>query len=95
MKYQISRFIKSIFGISRGFERRVSLSCLVKNQLLEQDYRVLSYKVLTAAGRPHFKSRCFLTARSRFVISAYRLSRICFKEFCTAGLINGFKKSQW
>lgn len=97
MRYQIAKFVKSFRGIALGRQRIVAFSSILKSQLFDTDYRVLAYPGTSCQHLylSRFKSRCFLTGRSRFVISKYRISRIKFKEICTDMILPGYKKSQW
>jgi|MDTC01.2.fsa_nt_gb ribosomal protein S14 len=40
-------------------------------------------------------NRCFVTNRSRSVLSFFCLSRITLKEFARRGLLVGIRKSSW
>lgn len=41
------------------------------------------------------RARCFITGRSRGMISAFGMSRICLREQAAKGYIPGLKKSSW
>lgn len=41
------------------------------------------------------KNRCVLSGRSKSVFRFYKISRICFRELASNGLISGVSKSSW
>nr|YP_010191904.1 ribosomal protein S14 [Dictyostelium intermedium]DAZ85366.1 TPA_asm: ribosomal protein S14 [Dictyostelium intermedium] len=69
---------------------------LRRNELLDQETR--NYFNMKLIGSPkdssisRIKNRCIETGRSRGIISAYRISRLRFREYMKMGLISGVKK---
>ena len=41
------------------------------------------------------KNRCVLSGRAKSVFRFYKISRICFRELASNGLIPGISKSSW
>ncbi|NP_050098.1 ribosomal protein S14 (mitochondrion) [Dictyostelium discoideum] len=69
---------------------------LRRNELLDQETRNYFNMKVTSSEKnssiSRIKNRCVETGRSRGIISAYRISRLRFREYMKMGLISGVKK---
>jgi small subunit ribosomal protein S14 len=57
--------------------------------------RVALNKMPRDSNPVRLRSRCQLTGRSRGVLRKFKLSRLCFREMASQGLIPGITKSSW
>lgn len=57
--------------------------------------RVALNKMPRDSNPIRLRSRCQLTGRSRGVLRKFKLSRLCFREMASQGLIPGITKSSW
>ncbi|KAK5574394.1 hypothetical protein RB653_011173 (mitochondrion) [Dictyostelium firmibasis] len=72
---------------------------LRRNELLDQETRNYFNMKLIGSTKDssisRIKNRCIETGRSRGIISAYRISRLRFREYMKLGLISGVKKRSY
>ncbi len=47
------------------------------------------------SSRVRLRNRCQLTGRSRGFLRQFKLSRLCFREMASQGLIPGIVKASW
>ena len=57
--------------------------------------RVALNKMPRDSNPIRLRSRCQLTGRARGVLRKFKLSRLCFREMASQGLIPGVTKSSW
>jgi small subunit ribosomal protein S14 len=57
--------------------------------------RVALNKMPRDSNPIRLRSRCQLTGRARGVLRKFKLSRLCFREMASQGLIPGITKSSW
>ncbi len=60
-----------------------------------QDARVALNKMPRDSNPVRLRNRCQLTGRARSVYRKFKLSRLCFREMASVGLIPGVTKSSW
>jgi len=66
-----------------------------RKQLKEQgDYQALS-RLPRNSSPVRLRNRCQLSGRPRGYIRQFGISRICFRELASKGLIPGVKKASW
>jgi len=66
-----------------------------RKQLKEQgDYQALS-RLPRNSSPVRLRNRCQLTGRPRGYMRQFGISRICFRELASKGLIPGVKKASW
>jgi ribosomal protein S14 len=72
---------------------------LRRNEMLDQETRNYFNTLLTSSSKDssisRIKNRCIETGRSRGIISAYRISRMRFREYLKESLISGVKKRSY
>mgnify|MGYP002789420592 CR=1 FL=1 len=93
---------KNIFKSSTCYSHsRLSLTAraIYRNKLqLDSDIRSLTYfyHYKGFGGFPSFyKANCFITGRSRGVLSYFIMSRLTFKNYAITGSLTGFFMSRW
>lgn len=88
--YRSASFLKkSNFGLL--LISKVLTSC----QLISEEYRFFAYRYVRLRSVWEKKAFCFVTGRSRGHVSAYAVSRLCFKAYAIGGEYSGLKKFVW
>jgi len=82
-----AREVKRARLVSKYAEKRAKLKA-------EGDYEGLQ-KLPKNASPVRMHNRCKLTGRPKGYMRQFGLSRICFREMASAGLIPGVKKASW
>lgn len=81
------------------WKKRTELKERAANVNLSEEERQLARTELNKMPRdssPHrLRNRCQLTGRSRGYMRKFKLSRLCFREMASLGLIPGVTKSSW
>lgn len=57
--------------------------------------RIALNKMPRDSSPTRLRNRCLLTGRPRGVMRKFKLSRLCFRELASMGLIPGVTKSSW
>lgn len=77
-------------------KKKLILKSLIFNNLISLNKSILLQLVLGSLPRKssisYINNRCYLTYRSRGVLSKFKLSRHIFKKFATKGYLCNFKK---
>lgn len=60
-----------------------------------QEARLALNKMPRDSSPHRLRNRCALTGRCRGYMRKFRLSRLCFREMASMGLIPGVTKSSW
>ncbi len=60
-----------------------------------QAARIALNKMPRDASPVRLRNRCQLTGRSRGFLRKFKMSRLCFREMASIGLIPGVTKSSW
>ncbi|MDC1106209.1 30S ribosomal protein S14 [Prolixibacteraceae bacterium] len=82
-----AREVKRAKLVARFAEKRSRL-------VAEGDYEGLQ-KLPKNASPVRMHNRCKLTGRPKGYMRQFGISRICFREMASAGLIPGVKKASW
>lgn len=81
------------------WEKRQELKDKIYNMNLPEEEREAARISLNKMPRDsspiRLRNRCQLTGRPRGYLRKFKLSRLCFREFASAGLIPGVTKSSW
>lgn len=81
------------------FEKRAELRRQAKNLRLTESEREAQRIALNKMRRDtapvRLKNRCQLTGRPHGYLRKFRLSRICFRELASMGMIPGVTKASW
>jgi len=59
------------------------------------DARVALNKMSPNSSPVRLRNRCQLTGRSRGFLRKFKMSRLCFREMASHGMIPGVTKSSW
>lgn len=59
------------------------------------DARVALNKMPRNSSRVRLRNRCQLTGRARGFLRKFKMSRLCFREMASNGMIPGITKSSW
>jgi small subunit ribosomal protein S14 len=85
--------------VKRHGERRKELRERSTNMNLteeeRQDARTALNKMPRDTSPYRLRNRCSLTGRSRGYLRKFGLSRLCFREMASQGLIPGVTKASW
>ncbi|MGE3954008.1 MAG: 30S ribosomal protein S14 [Parachlamydiales bacterium] len=85
--------------VARHFEKRKRLRETVKNPHVSgeerESARIALNKMPRDTSPSRLKNRCQLTGRPKGYMRKFKLSRICFREMASMGLIPGVTKSSW
>jgi len=60
-----------------------------------EEARIALNKMPRDSSRSRLRNRCQLTGRSRGFLRKFKLSRLCFREMASHGMIPGVTKSSW
>ncbi len=82
-----AREVKRAKLVARYAEKRARLKA-------EGDFEGLQ-KLPKNSSRIRMHNRCKLTGRPKGYIRQFGISRICFREMASSGLIPGVKKASW
>lgn len=81
------------------WEKRQALKKTAADMNLSEEERDAARTALNKmprdSSRVRLRNRCLLTGRSRGFIRQFKISRLCFREMASNGLIPGVTKSSW
>ena len=85
--------------VKLNWEKRQELKKKVIDPNLSDEERMDAQLKLTKmspnSSPVRLRNRCSMTGRPRGFLRKFRLSRICFREHASAGLIPGVTKASW
>jgi small subunit ribosomal protein S14 len=85
--------------VSRHWEKREALREKIKNMHLPDEERAEARRALNKMKRDtspcRLRNRCQLTGRSRGYLRKFKMSRLCFRELASLGMIPGVIKASW
>ena len=80
-------------------EKRAELKAIIMSPYSTHEARMAAVEKLNKMPKnsapARQRNRCQLTGRSRGYIRKFQLSRLCFREMASAGLIPGVFKASW
>ncbi len=80
-------------------EKRLALKKKAADHSLSEDERhdarMALNKMPKNSSKVRLRNRCQLTGRSRGYLRKFRVSRLCFREMASNGLIPGVTKASW
>ena len=85
--------------VSDNWEKRQRLKKIIKNPNSNEEEFQKAFKSLgkmspnTSSVR--LRNRCALTGRPRGFLKKFNLSRLCFRELASRGMIPGVTKASW
>jgi len=85
--------------VALKWDQRQELKKKVINPLIPEDERFEAQMQLNKLPRNsspvRLRNRCQLTGRCRGYLSKFKVSRLCFRELASAGMIPGVVKASW
>ena len=98
-KGRIERNNRVLATIQKEASKREALISVLKDPAKSYDEKfvvMIALQKLTRDGSAtRYRNRCAVTGRSRAYYSKFGLSRNVIREYGSAGLISGLKKSSW
>ncbi len=80
-------------------EKRQQLKAIILDMRKNDEERMSAVDALNKlpknSSRVRLRNRCQLTGRSRGFLRHFKLSRLCFREMASQGLIPGIVKASW
>lgn len=85
--------------VSLKWTKRQELKKKIRNLNISEEERLAAIEALNAlpsnSSPVRLRRRCNLTGRSRGNLRKFKLSRICFREMASNGLLPGVTKASW
>lgn len=85
--------------VSLNWERRKELRKQSKNPFISEEERIKARSSLNKMRRDtsptRLKNRCQLTGRAHAYLRKFRMSRLCFRELASHGMVPGVTKASW
>lgn len=85
--------------VLRGWEKRQALKKAALDMNLSDEERFAARIALNKMPRDtspiRLRNRCQLTGRPRAFLRKFQVSRICFRELASTGMIPGIVKASW
>lgn len=85
--------------VNLNWDKRQALRSKVYNMNLSDEEREQARIALNKMPRDsspvRLRNRCQLTGRARGYLRKFKLSRLCFRELASNGMIPGVTKSSW
>ncbi len=85
--------------VKNKWDKRAALKAIImdmKKPMEERLSAVDSLNQMPKNSSPvRLRNRCQLTGRARGVLRKFKLSRLCFREMASQGLIPGIVKASW
>ncbi len=98
-KSMVQKQLKRERMISKYWERRHKLKDIISGIETNEEERLEAINKLNKMPRDSSKirsrNRCQLTGRPRGYLRKFKLSRICFREMASHGLVPGVIKASW
>ena len=85
--------------VHRYSEKRMTLKKKILNMKLSDEERNEAHLALNKmprnSSKVRLRNRCVLTGRCRGYLRKFPLSRLCFRELASSGMIPGIFKASW
>ncbi len=85
--------------VNLKWEKRQRLKKIIldmnKSEEERQDAKISLNKMPRNSSPVRLRNRCQLTGRARGFLRKFKLSRLCFREMASNGMIPGITKSSW
>lgn len=85
--------------VARKKEKRQKLKEIIMDLSKSYEERLAAVDLLNAmpknSSKVRLRNRCMFTGRSRGVLRKFKISRLCFREMASRGLIPGVIKASW
>jgi small subunit ribosomal protein S14 len=98
-KSQVARQKKREVMVKNKWEKRKALKDIILDMTRPIDERLTAVdnlnKMPKNSSKTRLRNRCQFTGRSRGFLRKFKLSRLCFREMASQGLIPGVVKASW
>jgi small subunit ribosomal protein S14 len=98
-KSQIAKQKRRQKLVNLKWEKRQRLKKIIldmnKSDEERQDAKIALNKLPRNSSPVRLRNRCQLTGRARGFLRKFKLSRLCFREMASNGMIPGITKSSW
>jgi small subunit ribosomal protein S14 len=85
--------------VNLKWEKRARLKKIIldmnKSEEERQEAKIALNKMPRNSSPVRLRNRCQLTGRARGFLRKFKLSRLCFREMASNGMIPGVTKSSW
>lgn len=85
--------------VNLKWEKRQRLKKIIldmnKSEEERQDAKIALNKLPRNSSPVRLRNRCQLTGRARGFLRKFKLSRLCFREMASNGMIPGITKASW
>ncbi len=85
--------------VALKWEKRAELKKIVSSPFSSEEERLEAQNKLNQlprnSSRIRLRNRCEVTGRCRGYLRKFKLSRLCFREMASAGIIPGIFKASW
>lgn len=85
--------------VQNKWDRRAQYKATILDMKKPMEERLAAVDALNKmpknSSRIRLRNRCQFTGRARGVLSKFKLSRLCFREMASQGLIPGVVKASW
>jgi small subunit ribosomal protein S14 len=86
-------------SVNLKWEKRQSLKKIIldmnRSEEERQDAKIALNKMPRNSSPVRLRNRCQLTGRARGFLRKFKLSRLCFREMASNGMIPGITKASW
>jgi small subunit ribosomal protein S14 len=86
-------------SVNLRWEKRQRLKKIIldmnKSEEERQDAKIALNKMPRNSSPVRLRNRCQLTGRARGFLRKFKLSRLCFREMASNGMIPGITKASW
>lgn len=85
--------------VKQNWEKRQALKKIILDLSLPDEERMQAVYKLNAMSKNsspiRLRNRCLMTGRARGFLRKFKMSRICFRELASQGIIPGVTKASW
>jgi small subunit ribosomal protein S14 len=86
-------------SVNLKWEKRQRLKKIIldlnKSEEERQEAKIALNKMPKNSSPVRLRNRCQLTGRARGFLRKFKLSRLCFREMASNGMIPGIQKASW
>ena len=98
-KSQVARQKKRQQMVNNKWEKRKALKETILDMSKNIEERLAAVDALNKmpknSSKTRLRNRCQFTGRSRGFLRKFKLSRLCFREMASQGLVPGIVKASW
>lgn len=98
-KSSVAKQKKKMRMVNNKWEKRQSLKAIISDMRKPIEERLAAVDALNKMPKNssvvRLRNRCQFTGRARGFLRKFKLSRLCFREMASQGLIPGIVKASW